>query len=101
MLAIAVVLGGCAAASSAEPSGGADPPGSGAAAGPRCGPDEGMGRTSQACPQGKPKVVEHRPRYKSDQAEQYQGSTYYGQSYGSCKSLFKVSYQAYKACLRY
>jgi hypothetical protein len=105
-LAVAVLLGGCAAASSAEPSGGTDPSGSrsGAAAAPRCGPDEAMGRSGRACPDGKSKVVEHRPRYKSDQGEsveQYLGYTYHGESYAYCKSRLEQSYQAYKACVRY
>jgi hypothetical protein len=103
-LAVAVLLGGCAAASSAEPSGGTDPSNSGAAAAARCGPDEGMGRTGRTCPGGEPKVVEHRPRYKSDQGEsveQYLGYTYHGESYEYCKSRLQQSYQAYKACVRY
>jgi hypothetical protein len=104
-LVVAVLLGGCAAADSVESRGATDPAGSGSsAAAAKCGPDEGMGRVARACKDDRPKVVEHRPRYKSDQgesAEQYLGYTYHGQSYGSCKARLAESFQAYKACIRY
>ena len=102
-LVVAVLLGGCAAATSGESR--ADPAGSGSpAAAPKCGPDEGMGRVARACKDDRPKVVQHRPRYKSDQgeaAEEYLGYTYHGESYEYCKARLAESFQAYKACIRY
>jgi hypothetical protein len=103
-LVVALLLGGCAVANSAEPRGATDPGGSKAPAASRCGPDEGMGRVARACKDDPPKVVEHRPRYKSDQGEsveQYLGYTYHGQSYEYCKARLAESFQAYKACVRY
>lgn len=104
-LVVAVLLGGCAAANSAESRSATDPAGSGSpAAAPKCGPDEGMGRVARACKDDRPKVVQHRPRYKSDQgeaAEQYLGYTYHGESYEYCKARLAESFQAYKACIRY
>jgi len=103
-LVVAVLLGGCAAANSAESRGATDPAGSGSPAAAKCGPDEGMGRVTRACKEDQPKVVQHRPRYKSDQgasAEEYLGYTYHGQSYEYCKARLAESFQAYKACIRY
>jgi hypothetical protein len=105
-LVVAVLLAGCAAANSAPSGGAADPSGSGAStpAAAKCGPDEAMGRIGRPCQDGTPKVVEHRPRYKSDQGEsmeQYLGYTYHGESYEYCKSRLDESFQAYKACIRY
>jgi len=103
-LVVAVLLGGCAAANSAESRGATEPAGSGSPAAAKCGPDEGMGRVARACKDDRPKVVQHRPRYKSDQGEsveQYLGHTYHGQSYEYCKDRLAESFQAYKACVRY
>jgi hypothetical protein len=102
-LAVVLLVSGCASSSGQASGGAADPAGSASpTAAKGCGHDEAMGRP---CPPGTADAVSsHRPRYKTDQGEDYESynrDTYHGQSGGYCKPRLKESYQAYKACVRY